>query len=203
MPNPFVARPQVHEWSETIGEVPEDHRSAITRLIRDQRRLSRFVEENAKSMVGVTGGVSVYLIGVILRMFDLAGGRMRNVTWEDVRAAEQYVQGQVDQLLPVDKTLPERARKGVRSQPHILDEALYALFERPPSDGEAAMDDTEAFKVYLLLWVAIEALDKNWTPPKGFAGDTDYSFHYIAPPEPKAPAGKDGEDAEGGEPAAT
>lgn len=190
MPNPFVARPQVHEWSETIGEVPESHRSAITRLIKEQRRLSRFVEENSKSMVGVTGGVSVYLIGVILRMFDLAGGRMRNVTWEDVRAAEQYVQGQVDRLLPVGEGLAERARSVVRAQPHILDEALYALFERPPTEGENPMDDTESLKVYLLLWVATEALDRNWTPPKGFVGETEYSFHYIAPPEaaPKAEA---------------
>jgi hypothetical protein len=194
MPNPFLARPQVHAWSETIGEVPDDHRSAITRLIREQRRLSRFVEENSKSMVGVTGGVSVYLIGVILRMFDLAGGRMRNVTWEDVRAAEAHVQSQVDQLLPVDAGLAERARKIPRAQPHILDEALYALFERPPTEGEAPMDDTEALKVYLLLWVATEALDRNWTPPKGFAGETEYAFHYIAPPEAK-PAAEAAADA--------
>jgi hypothetical protein len=181
MPNAFMPRAQIHAWSEAIGNEAESHRSAITRLIRDQRRLTKFVEENAKSMSGVTGGIAVYLIGVILRMYDLAGGRTRNVTWEDIRAAEQYVQGQVDKLLPVDAGLVERARSVTRAQPHILDEALYALFERKPEDQETRIDDTESLKVYLLLWVATEALDRNWTPPKGFAGPTEYTFEPVAP----------------------
>ncbi|MEQ1566184.1 MAG: hypothetical protein ABMA64_11145 [Myxococcota bacterium] len=178
--NALIPRDQVHRWSEEIGNQPEDHRSAITRLIRDQRRLSRFVEENAKSLSGVTGGVTVYLIGVVLRMFDLAGGRVRNVTWDDVREAEQRIQAQIDQLLPVDDGLVERAHALPRAQAHILDEALYALFEREPIDGEPAIEDAEAFKAYLLLWVATEALDKNWTPPKDFAGQAEYAFTPVA-----------------------
>jgi hypothetical protein len=179
MANPFVPRAQVHDWSEAIGDGPETHRSAITRLIKDQRRLSRFVEENAKSMTGPTGGIAVYLIGVILRMYDLAGGRMRNVTWEDVRAAERRVGELVDRLLPVDDDLVGRARAVERAQPHMLDEALYALFEREPKEGEPAVDPTEAFKIYLLMWVATEALDANWTPPKGFDGPTTYTFTPV------------------------
>lgn len=180
MPNPFIPRARVHAWSEEIGAAPESNQAPITRLLKDQRRLSKFVEENAKGMsTGVTGGVAVYLIGVILRMFDLAGGRMRNVTWEDVRAAEKRVQGMVDQLLPVDDGLVARARAVPRSQPHILDEALYALFEREVKDEEAAVDDTESLKIYLLLWVATEALDANWTPPKGFEGEAEYTFTPV------------------------
>lgn len=180
MPNPMLPRAQVHAWSEAIGAEPADHQAAIQRLIREQRRLSRFVEENSKGMkTGVTGGVAVYLIGVILRMFDLAGGRMRNVTWDDVREAERHVASQVDGLLPVDDGLVGRARGVARAQAHVLDEALYALFEREKRDEETALDDTEAFKIYLLMWVAAEALDRNWTPPKGFAGETAYTFTPV------------------------
>ncbi|MEQ1502799.1 MAG: hypothetical protein ABMB14_11245 [Myxococcota bacterium] len=187
--NAFVPRPQVHTWSEAIGNDPETHRSAITRLIRDQRRLSKFVEENAASMTGATGGIAVYLIGVILRMFDLAGGRLRNVTWEDVRACEQQVGKLVDQLLPVDDGFVARARAVQRAQPHMLDEALYALFERDPQDGEPALDDAESFKIYLLMWVATEALDRNWTPPKAFDGVADYAFTPVeATPAPSQDA---------------
>lgn len=188
MPNPFMPRAQVHAWSEAIGEEPDNHRSAITRLIREQRRLSKFVEENAKSLTGMTGGIAVYLIGVILRMYDLAGGRTRNVTWDDIRAAEKHVQSQVDQLLPIGEGMVERARQALRAQPHILDEALYALFEREPTEEEEPrLDDTEAFKVYLLLWVATEALDANWTPPKSFSGPTEYVFEPVAPGSKSAP----------------
>lgn len=181
MANPFLPRAQVHAWSEAIGEQHDDHKSPITRLIREQRRLSRFVEENARSMTGPTGGIAVYLIGVVLRMYDLAGGRLRNATWDDVRAAEQRVQALVDQLLPIDDGLVARARTLPRAQPHILDEALYALFEREVRDGEPDLDKGESLKIYLLMWVATEALDANWTPPKGFTGEAEYVFTPVDP----------------------
>jgi hypothetical protein len=180
MPNPFLPRAQVHEWSEAIGSHPDLHQSSITRLVKDQRRLSRFVEENAKGMAsGLTGGVAVYLIGVVMRMFDLAGGRMRDVTWEQVRAAEARVQGLVPQVLPLGAGLVERLRAAPRAQPHVLDEAIYALMERSSKPEETPLDETEAFKVYLLLWVATEALDANWTPPKGFTGEATYTFTPV------------------------
>lgn len=178
MPNPFMPRPQVHAWSEEIGTRIDLHGPAIQRLVRDQRRLSRFVEENRQGMeMRDTAEVAVYLIGVVLRMFDLAGGRLRNVTWEQVHAAEALVGPRIDDLFPLDERLPVRARSTVRAQPHILDEALYALFERRPPDR--AIDAPEALKIYLLLWVATEALDRNWTPPDAFVGDRTYTFTPV------------------------
>jgi hypothetical protein len=158
-------RERVHAWSETIGEVPEQHQAAIQRLLREQRRLSKFVEENARSLTGVTGGVAVYLIGVVLRMFDLAGGRMRTISWEEIRDAERRVQPLAMEILPFDDGFVARAKAVDRAQPHVLDEALYALFERDTKEGEAAMDPEECGKVYMLLWVAVEALDAGWTAP--------------------------------------
>ncbi len=186
MPNPLIPRARVHAWSEEMGEDPTKHQSAIQRLVREQRRLSKFVEENSRSMeTGVTGGVAVYLIGVVLRMFDLAGGRLRNVTWDDVRSAEKKVKGLVDQVLPLDDGFVARARAVPRAQAHILDEALYALFERDQKDAESALDQAEALKVYLLMWVATEALDGVWTPAKDFLGNDSYTFEAVAPPAPK------------------
>jgi len=149
-----------------MGEEPAPHRAAIQRLLREQRRLSKFVEENARSLTGVTGGVAVYLIGVVLRMFDLAGGRMHTISWDEIRNAERRVQPRAMELLPFDDGFVARAKTIDRAQPHILDEALYALFERDTKDGEAAMDPEECGKVYLLLWVAVEALHAGWTPPR-------------------------------------
>lgn len=180
MSNPYLPRALVHTWSETIGNSPENHQAAIARLIRDQRRLAKFVEENAKSLQGATGQVAVYFIGVVLRMYDLAGGRLRNVTWEDIRSCESFVQGAVGSVLPEGDGLVARARAVPRAQPHVLDEALYALFERAPEEGVPPIDPTEALKLYLLLWVAVEALDRNWTPPKGFSGPTEYQFEPVS-----------------------
>lgn len=196
MPNAFIPREKVHAWSEAIGDNPEEHQAALTRLLKDQRRLTRFIEENAENLDGWTAGVATYLVGVIVRMFDLAGGRLRSATWAQIREAEAKVGAAVGSLMPLDETLPERAHTGDRAQPHILDEALMALFhrftkeDREEEDGE--LDPTEAVKTYLMLWVITEVLDANWKPAKSFEGLDSYEYVHIEPKE------RDEDDAEEG-----
>jgi hypothetical protein len=73
MSNSYLPRAQVHEWSEAMGKNPVEHHVALLRLLKDQRRLTRFVEENRESLKPVTAEATTYLVGVVLRMFDLAG----------------------------------------------------------------------------------------------------------------------------------
>ena len=70
-----------------------------------------------------------------------------------------------------------------RAQPHILDEALMALFERQAKEGEEELDHTESFKVYMLMWVATEVLNGNWKAPKSFDGPAAYEYVHIDPGE--------------------
>lgn len=166
MPNAYLPRPQVHAWSEEIGNNTAEHNAALARLLRGQRRLVRWVVENAEHLDGPTVGVTQYLVSVIARMFDLAGGRLKSATWEQVREAEARVLGAASELLPFDDGFADRVRTvSWRAQPHVLDEALYSLFERAPEEGEADLDTVKAGKVFLLMWVATEVLDRNWTPP--------------------------------------
>ena len=181
MSNPYLPRPIVHEWSEAIGE-DQGEGASITRLLKQQRRLSRFIEENSENLGPASGGVCLYLTGVIARLFDKAGGRLRSATWEQVRGNEKRVQSVVGELLPLDDGLVGRARAvSWRAQPHILDEALMALFESDAEEREEDLEQVEALKVYLLLWVATEVLDACWRPPKDFEGESDYAYHHIDP----------------------
>jgi hypothetical protein len=191
MANPIMPRAQVHAWSESIGDEQTEHEAALNRLLKDQRRITRFIEENAESFEGAGGGVCTYLVGVICRIFDLAGGRLKSATWSQVREASARVQGAAGDLLPLDESFQERAR-GVswRAQPHVLDEALMALFETAPDQDEEDLHRAEAFKVYLMLWVATEVLDQNWKPPKHFLADDTYAYVHI---EPRRPIEKDAE----------
>lgn len=180
MPNPYIPRDQVHAWSDAIGENPDT--AALQRLLKQQRRLARWIEENASNLDPNSAGAALYLVGVVVRLFDLAGGRLRSATWEQVRAAEQRVGAAVDQLLPLDEALPERARAiEWRAQPHILDEALMSLFERDQEEDEEPLDLEESFKIYLMMWVATEVLDQNWQPPRSFQGETEYRYVHIEP----------------------
>lgn len=187
MPNAYIPRDTVHAWSETIGDAPEAHQTALTRLLKDQRRLTRFIEENAENMQPATAGVSIYLTGVIVRMYDLAGGRLRSATWAQIREAEAKVNASLEQLMPFDDGFAERARGVDRRQAHILDEAIYALFERdrgePDEENEADLDIMETIKVYLMLWVVTEVMDANWRPSKDFAGEPEYTHVHIEQPK--------------------
>ncbi len=183
--NPHIPRATVHEWSDMLADQAEQHTTSLQRLIKEQRRLTRFIEENQKQMNPATTGVCIYMTGVIARMFELAGGRLKTATWDDVRAAEARIGAQVGGLLPLDDGFLERFYALTdRAQAHIVDEAAMVLFESEREEGEEELDKVEALKVLLLSWVVTEVLDANWSPGKGFVGEADYR-HVALTPSPR------------------
>jgi hypothetical protein len=187
MANRLIPREQVHAWSENIAKELMIHQPSIQRLLKSQRRLTRFIEENQESMKPRTVNLSVYMCGVIIRMFDLAGGTLRGATWEEVRAAQQKVAGWLDQLLPFDEGFVDRfhAIEG-RAQAHLLDEAAMAMLQREPGEGEEEVERAEALKILLLCCVITEVLDANWRPPADFVGEESYTYHHIEPAKASA-----------------
>lgn len=181
MSNGFIPRTTVHEWSEAIGDDPASHQSALTRLLRDQRRVTKWLEQNREHMGPSTAGVSLYLTGVIIRMFDLAGGRLKSATWAQVRDAEARVGATLAGLLPIDDGFAERFRGTPRAQAHILDEAYMALFERDRTDDEEDLELSESLKVLMMMWVVIEVLDHNWRPSKTTVLEDSYAYVHIEP----------------------
>lgn len=173
MANPAITRDQVHTLAEACGDEGEVFQSTATRLIKEQRRLSRFFEQNMETMGVLPGQVSLYMLSVVMRIFEQVGGRMRKVTSRDLAAATAKVQGVAEGLLPPDDGFMDRVKAvDWRAQPHILDEVLWALYERDDEededgeDGEAQADlePAQSAMIYLMLWTAVEALDTNWTP---------------------------------------
>ena len=110
---------------------------------------------------------------------------MKSASWGQIRKAEKRIGAVVPSLMPVDDQFPERLRKiEWRAQPHILDEALMSLFDRDDEDleeGEEVLDTVECVKLFFLVWVAVEVLDANWTPPKGLVGEEHYVYKHIEP----------------------
>lgn len=173
MANPHLSREDVHRWSEEASDAGELFRGTATRLLREQKRLLNFYNANLPAMDPATGQVSVYLLSVVVRIFEQAGGRLRKVSGKQIDAAAAKIQGHVDAVAPFDEGFPERVRQiEDRAQPHILDEALWALFERDEKTKEEEVDvePGQAGLIFLMLWLATEALDEAWTPPKGFEG---------------------------------
>jgi len=168
MANTAINRDKVHALAESCSEQGESFQPVATRLIKNQRRLSRFFEQNIGEMGPVASQVGLYMLSVSLRIFDQVGGRLSKVNTEDIHAATAKVQGAAADLFPADETFAERAKSiDWRAQPHLLDEILWALFERDDkTEGEVDLETDKAALVYLMLWAAIEALDSNWSAPE-------------------------------------
>ncbi len=185
MSNAYIPRELVHLWSEAMADAPEDHTAALTRLLKEQRRLSRFIQENAEEMDPGTAGVANYMFAVLARLFDMAGGRLKSATWAQVRAAQAKVGAAAGQILPHDQGFAQRVRQVEgRAQPHILDEALMTLFEKKKTGEEVEVSEQESVKLFFLMWVAVEVLDGNWRPGKDFHGLSEYEYVYIEPDPP-------------------
>lgn len=174
MANPSILRPQVHRLAEACSNEGEAFQSTATRLIKQQRRLSRFFEQNFAPMGPMAGQVSMYMLSVSIRVFEQAGGRLKKVPGRDIDDATAKIMAAAEALMPADDGFSERAR-GVewRAQPHLLDEVLWALFDRnEKQEAEVDLEPDTSAMVYLMLWAAVEALDKSWIPAKGWTPES-------------------------------
>ena len=168
MANPAINRDKVHTLAEACSDEGETFQPVATRLIKHQRRLSRFFEQNVSEMGPMASQVGLYMLSVSLRIFDQVGGRMGKVNGDDLKASTAKVQGAAAEIFPADDQFHERAKAVEwRAQPHLLDEILWALSERDDkTEGEVDLEPDKAALVYLMLWAAVEALDSNWKAPE-------------------------------------
>lgn len=165
--NPEIPREHVHALSEACANLGGEFQPVARRLLEDQARLLRFFKANLGDMPGQSGEVSLYLLAVVVRIFQQCGGRLGKVGPKEIGDATRRIQAHAGTLFPADAAFPERVR-GVtgRAQPHILDEALNALFEREERRAdEVELDPDAAARVFLMLWAATEALDDAWSAP--------------------------------------
>ena len=171
MPNLAIPRYDVHRIAESCADAGDSFHNTANRLLKQQRRLLNFFKGNLPAMSAETGQVSLYLFSVIVRIFENYGGRLSKVNGRQITESAQRVQGWIDDLLPFDDDFPERVRKMEwRAQPEILDEALWALFERSArKDAEVDVPPEQAGLIFLMLWVATDALDSAWRPPADMA----------------------------------
>jgi hypothetical protein len=166
--NPAIPRAHVHHLSEECATLGMSFQNVARRLLEDQSRLLRFFKGNLPQMDEKAGEVSLYLLAVIVRIFQQCGGKLGRVGPKEIDYATRRIASAAPSLLPWDAGFPDRVR-GIasRAQPHVLDEALNALFEREEKQAnEVDLDLEQAGRVFLMLWAATEALDAAWAAPR-------------------------------------
>jgi hypothetical protein len=173
MPNPAIPRDDVHRLAEACSDDPQTFEPVAVRLSRAQRRVGRFVEANAQELGAQSAQIALYMSAVCMRIFEQIGGRMQKVNGRDLDQASARISEVVGELYPVDDDFPARCKAVEwRAQPHLLDEVLWALFEKEEKEeGEVDLELEHSALVYLTMWAAVEAMDSRWAPPKGYTGD--------------------------------
>jgi len=172
MANLAIPREQVHDLAEACSDAGDAFQSSAGRLLKEQRTLSRFFEKNFAEMGPVPGQVSLYMLSVVIRIFEQVGGRLKKVNGQLISESASRIQEAATDC-PSDTPFPEWAKSVEwRAQPHILDEVIWALYEREDEEEkeeEVKMDDGQSAMIYMMLWAAVEALDARWSPPSNWA----------------------------------
>ncbi|GDX78263.1 hypothetical protein LBMAG42_00740 [Deltaproteobacteria bacterium] len=165
--NPQLPRDVVHRWSEECAAQGLAFQSIARRLVEDQSRLGRFFKANIPQMPGQSGEVALYLLAVVIRLFEKGGGRLGRVGAKEIDAATAKIQSHAKALRPGQEGFADRVREiADRAQPHILDEALHALIENQEKKAEEVeMSPEDGALVFLMLWAATEALELAWKAP--------------------------------------
>jgi hypothetical protein len=170
MPNPAIPRDDVHRLAEACSADPKAFEPSALRLSRAQRRIGRFIEANASILGARSAQIALYMSAVCLRIFEQVGGHMQKVSGADLTDATERISAVAASLYPADGGFLGRAKEVAwRAQPHLLDEVLWALFEKQErEEGEVDLDPEAGALVYLTMWAVVEAMDARWSPPAGY-----------------------------------
>ena len=175
---PLIPRARIRAWVDDIDKNKAGHKNALNLLLTRQRALSRYVSKSAGQIGAGSKRNVLFIQGVLLRIFDLAGGRLGKITSEDIADAEARVGGLVPQLLPLDDGFAERMRAiEDRRQPHMLDECVSSLFDNPD------LDSKQMAQLFFLAWIVVDAADRTWDPSPDFEGDPSYVYDPSLEPE--------------------
>ena len=166
MSKPTLSRDDVHRISESCSDMEMGFQPIATRLLREQSSLKNFIESNFKKIDPMVGQIAVYMLSVCVRVFEQSGTRIKKVNKTDIAIAQKKVQAQIDALLPPDEGFCERAKAvSGRTQEHLLDEILWALYEREErKEEEANLDPKQSALIYIILWTCVESLHQKWKP---------------------------------------
>ena len=165
MTNPAIPREEVHQFSEACSDMGLEFQAIASRLLKEQSSIKNFVEKNFSKIDPLAGQIASYMLSVCIRVFEQKGGKLKKVNTEDLFKAQQKVQASVSSILPIDEEFHTRAKSLDRAQPHLLDEVLWALYERDElKEEEQALDSKQSALIYIMLWTAVEALDSKWRP---------------------------------------
>ena len=153
---------------QDIADHPASHKLAVENVVKQYRRLGKWMKVNAEHLGAHLGVSAAYTMGVVGRVLELTGHRLGPVSDPEIEAAGAQVMEAVPGLLPLDGGLAGRlAAVPWAAEPGILQVLVEDVFAEHP-DEEGRQPPEVLFQVFVLVWVAVEVLSVAATPtPSG------------------------------------
>lgn len=166
-PGTAVGADEARRLMQDIADHPEAHKLPIGNLVKQYRRLGKWIKVNAEHLGAHVGVSAAYTMGVVARVLELTGHRLGPITDEEITATGAQVMEVVPSLLPLDDGLRARlAAVPWLAQPGILDVLIEDVFEQGGEPAEGRKPPEVLFQVFVLVWVAVEALAMAADPPE-------------------------------------
>lgn len=159
-----LSREIVHTHSEACSDMGEAFQSIAMRITKAQSPLLKYLEGQFASFDPISGQIAMYMATVCVRVFEETG-MLKRVNAGDIRRAEAKIRENLKALLPADDGFSARAKDLDRAQPHLMDEILWALYDRDEEEKleeEPSLAAKQSAQIYIFLWIAVEALNSKW-----------------------------------------
>ncbi len=160
-----VSAEDARRLMQDIADHPEAHKLPIGNLVKQYRRLGKWIKVNAEHLGAHVGVSAAYTMGVVARVLELTGHRLGPISDQEIAATGAQVMEVVPSLLPLDEGLRARlAAVPWLAQPGILDVLVEDVFQQGKEATEGTKPPEVLFQVFVLVWVAVEVLSMAAEP---------------------------------------
>ena len=111
---------------------------------QETKTIDEHLEEQFSSFDPLAYQIAMYILKVCMRVFEQSGGDMRKVNTQDIRDAEAKIKPLLSPSSSAGDGFSERAKAVERSQPHLMDEVLWALFDRAEEEQKGRRDASQS-----------------------------------------------------------
>ena len=127
----IIPRDEVHQHSEACADMGEAFQPVAMRLSKRQKRLMKYLEEQFASFDLTRHKLRcTYFSAFVCVCLSRVVGTCARSTHKTSVMPKRKLKPLLAQVLPAGDGFSERAKAVERGQPHLMDEVLWALFDR-------------------------------------------------------------------------
>jgi hypothetical protein len=149
-------------WQEVAGFTPDRAKKEMMKIGNTQPELLAFVTESAKEMGREVRELAIYMFVVVYRMFQLAHGKIKKISSEEIIECYQNNESLMERLEGSHERFLDRiASLQTLRQPYVVKYVVDALMEEDEGEEAVTLTNEQKGFLYLMLKTVIDVLDQK------------------------------------------